>query len=783
MNFKFLFYTSLFFLTQLATFVKGGNDFESDYDYNNILTKDPKISIDFHFDNKSFYSTAANAFDKYFNTLYETELPLYNGGKMACYIPKKISLPQNNPEVINNSLSSFKNISLDYGYIFLREISSICYSTYEDRWYYKLCPTKKAVQTLTFNKIDPKSGKEVKEVNYLGFGMNYTNLSSPEEIYMKETGVTIDHKILNNSKKNEPFVLIKDRLIKIYNNKYRFYLSEINNPKKAFYLQFVYEKGEISKFPKGKTDTEKYKKYYGIEHNKTHNIITRLIKKYINFNDYYIEDTIPTMINYSTFWFSTGNVITPIEEYSLKHFVDEDYLYCEDCDFLSCKSKGCHVFSYPSRQYSHVIDVVDQYLAKINNKLLFGSQTHFFWSGNKYMNFEGNYFFIYNNYLIGQESNFKLKVHNGDMIIFINKQYQKHKKILIIDESLPLNANNAYKKCTIQNVISNNMIKLSKDCNLSKFLYDQKRYFIVTGKSNWQKSFNRPKPFIPILKDEKNDDHDFKYNLIPSIDIYKEKENEEDITFYIGKKEEFQINMNLFSKTDKISNLHLYLSQNKTVTGNDYEMIINSKSGVLIKQIKNDTSFSFYTKQHSNFFISGTRLDFIFINSTIYLNSLDNDGKFSTKLKHILESPNYKLNYFHISRKKSSRINVYNLKFFNKIQPKKLIETFIFEKKYLLTENSTFVDYFEGGDYCEEQKKNRTVKIIYTCDPKGVSDLFISTVKEEKMCEYTYYVKSRLLCNPNVIMNNIIQSSDTNVNCVIKNDIYNHNEEEFFKPK
>ena len=69
MNFKFLFYTSLFFLTQLATFVKGGNDFVSDYDYNNILTKDPKISIDFHFDNKSFYSTAANAFDKYFNTL------------------------------------------------------------------------------------------------------------------------------------------------------------------------------------------------------------------------------------------------------------------------------------------------------------------------------------------------------------------------------------------------------------------------------------------------------------------------------------------------------------------------------------------------------------------------------------------------------------------------------------------------------------------------------------------------------------------------------------------
>ena len=112
-----------------------------------------------------------------------------------------------------------------------------------------------------------------------------------------------------------------------------------------------------------------------------------------------------------------------------------------------------------------------------------------------------------------------------------------------------------------------------------------------------------------------------------------------------------------------------------------------------------------------------------------------------------------------------------------------MINIFIFEKKFLLSENATFVDYFDGGDYCEAQHKNRTVKIVYQCDKKGINDIFISEVKEEVLCEYTYYVKSKLLCNPNVVMDNIIKSSDAKVNCVIKNYLYNHNEEEYFNIK
>ena len=52
---------------------------------------------------------------------------------------------------------------------------NICYNHFVDRWYYKICPFNKAVQTLTFLKKNPKTNKEEKEVNYLGYASNDTN--------------------------------------------------------------------------------------------------------------------------------------------------------------------------------------------------------------------------------------------------------------------------------------------------------------------------------------------------------------------------------------------------------------------------------------------------------------------------------------------------------------------------------------------------------------------------------------------------------------------------------
>ena len=47
------------------------------------------------------------------------------------------------------------------------------------------------------------------------------------------------------------------------------------------------------------------------------------------------------------------------------------------------------------------------------------------------------------------------------------------------------------------------------------------------------------------------------------------------------------------------------------------------------------------------------------------------------------------------------------------------------------------------------------------CDETGINNLKISKVYEakNKLCEYIYYVKSRLLCNPNNIMKHQVNSS------------------------
>lgn len=768
----------IFLLLAVLTFTSQSEDI---YDYDTILTKDPKVSVNFLFDNNTFYSSSNKAFDKYFNTFYETELPLYNGGVMSCYIPNKISLSHNTNESQLNESLLITNISLNYGYIFLREVSALCFNSYEDKWYYKLCPTRKAVQTLSYNKIDEKTGKEVKEVNYLGFGKNYTNLSTAEFLYVNETGDIDAIDILNNSKQLEPLVVIKDKMVKIYNNEYRFYLSDINDPKKAFYLQFIYDKKEIENLPQGEKDSN-YLMKYGKELNSTHYSVTRLIRLYLSFNNYYLDEPLPHMIHYSSYRFFSADVITPIEEYRSSYYIDEYNVYCQYCDFSMCLEKDCYLMVYPSELYTKVVDVLDQKMVKVNKKIHLSRNDIIFVSNdNRYISFEKSSFSNKDTFIISSESKFKSKVKKDDSIIFFNTDnvYNKRRIYNIDDINIKENKN-AFLECKVETVLSNSLLRLNDGCPLDTFSFDKSKYIILSHRDEWQKSYSLPKHNKILIKNTNNDEHNIKIDPLPSMTLKPEQKS--NVTMHITDKDTFQINLSLFSLYESISTLHCYLSQNESITEDDYEIIINSKSGVLIKQIKNNTNLSFYTNEHMHFFISGTTIDIILLNSSIYINSLDNDGFYSTKLKYALPSIYNKIHYIHFSNEKSN-IQIYNLKIYNEIQKAKIVNIFIYEKKFLLSENATFIDYFEGGDYCEAKKKNRMVKVVYQCDKKGINDIFISEVKEEVLCEYTYYVKSKLLCNPNVIMDNIIKSSDTKVNCVIKNDLYNHNEEDYFNPK
>jgi hypothetical protein len=163
---------NILFLSIIISFVTIIHNEEVKYNYSSILSHEPKVTVDFIFDENykeksESYTSQSDTFDKYFFTYYETELPLYNGAKMACYIPNKkqlLTLEEN--EEKNKTL--IYNLSLDYGYIYLRDVNSLCFTSLIERWYYKICPSKKAVQTLSYNKIDEKTGKEVIEVNNLG---------------------------------------------------------------------------------------------------------------------------------------------------------------------------------------------------------------------------------------------------------------------------------------------------------------------------------------------------------------------------------------------------------------------------------------------------------------------------------------------------------------------------------------------------------------------------------------------------------------------------------------
>jgi hypothetical protein len=139
------------------------------------------------------------------------------------------------------------------------------------------------------------------------------------------------------------------------------------------------------------------------------------------------------------------------------------------------------------------------------------------------------------------------------------------------------------------------------------------------------------------------------------------------------------------------------------------------------------------------------------------------------------------INYVHIDKAKTSTVKLTNIKVYNNIQLEERVDLMMFDKKYFLKENATFVDVFVNGDYCDAIKGNRTVTAYYSCDKSGENDLVIVDVKEDKICEYVVYAESKFLCNPDMLMRKPIRQTNTNVNCVNINEKYNHNIEEFFQ--
>ena len=163
----------------------------------------------------------------------------------------------------------------------------------------------------------------------------------------------------------------------------------------------------------------------------------------------------------------------------------------------------------------------------------------------------------------------------------------------------------------------------------------------------------------------------------------------------------------------------------------------------------------------------------IYINSSFYINNYfgngGNKGESEIILKYKLDKEIKDINFMIINRKRSKNIFINDIKIYNSVTFDIFKNIYIYNQKYLLDEHTKFVDIFEKGDYCEPIKANRRVIINYICDEEGIYDLKLMNVYEDKknICIYNYYAKSRLLCNPNIMMKNYEKFSATKTFCYL----------------
>ena len=213
----------------------------------------------------------------------------------------------------------------------------------------------------------------------------------------------------------------------------------------------------------------------------------------------------------------------------------------------------------------------------------------------------------------------------------------------------------------------------------------------------------------------------------------------------------------------------------------DFELIFDSVKGIIMKKINSENSqdIEFYTNDLKSFFQESTFVDIILKDNFIYINTVDDDGETSIKIKYKLPE-NVIIKYLYFDAFDSENLSIKDLKKFNFIELKYLINIYIFEIRLNLSPNVKFIEKLEGGDSCDHIGKNRTSTVEYRCDPKGINEITIEKVTEPSMCEYKYYVKTKNLCNPLYLMYNKIQTSVATTKCVIQNEQFNKDSEEFF---
>ena len=536
-------YNFIFLIFIIFSFFHPSNSFNNNYDYINILDKAPKSDLTYIFSEKpekkkkehkeiDEYTKLVDETYKSYESLFFTDLqaitPLYDQS-INCNFPLKKDIYFNDDLYINHNLfpntTKIKIIPEKFARFLLKPLLNICYNHFVDKWYYKICPFNKAVQTLTYLKKDPKTKKEEKEVNYLGYASNDTIEYNELDYFYEESPFNKEY-----FKKDIYHFFNKSKIVGLYKNVIKIYdsideqnefkkINEENKPNEILqeYLIYKYQfkKLEIDydinflKKAKNIPGVNLNKLYeYKIKNSSNSNIITyeREIKKSINKNIFLLKEELPPLFEGVI---NARIIVYPYnqedEYYNKDFFVDKNMLYCEHCNLLKCQSNNCYLTLSKNRnEYYKIIDFIDEKLVVLDSNIKDEISRHSKFA--LFINDEFIFFFgkgkieeikkikeknddnedIYKYLLKGNE----LNLEEGENILIPLKNVKKGEYIIIKDR----NNSKLYLDCAIDRRVGENDYEItinnlfnSSYANLDVIPVGQK-YFRIEKRENIKKS-------------------------------------------------------------------------------------------------------------------------------------------------------------------------------------------------------------------------------------------------------------------------------------------------------
>ena len=769
----------------------------SDY-YNNvtnILNKYPKIDIDYIFykpnkeSKKESNEPSSDIFQNIFYDYYQTSVPLYSD-KMKCYFPIKKNISLKLDTEYENATKT-KNISKFLGKYFIKSLKGKCEQYYVERWYYTLCPLIGAMQTLSYLKSeDNKKEDEKPEVNYLGYEIDFDydnntifleNIDEKtkkylEQKYSDDIEDIYENNLYNNKAENSKIIGIHNNVVKFYGENV-YDGSRFNNYKKIFKLEY-------------KTSFSDEKKIFTADIIKTINNNLILINQTLSMDKLLYINKVNKIKILKKDLIAKNDYLYHF--FNQSSFIYDEYLYSSKISLGLCVNKNCMITISNDDSVYKIDTIVDQKFALLEKGLNKDIK--------KYENAKEYYCLFYDDdrlYFFGKgeieeltetEEAYTLILYGKDLdienteeiMILLNNTFSDYDNMLFINSIFSKYIRLKYESKINETHYIVKMLNKNDILLFEKQISLDEKYIIVKNNTNKKKdNHKKEEQKYAILGNEKNISLD--KPIVIEKDILQIKNSSDKLSFYkVENNKEFFFTFEISSYYTNIRESYssFIFSNNKKIKQGDYELLIDKKNNaIIIRQLKdqknNEEPLAFTI--NNNKIGSSIKYGVAFINYTFYVNSYFNDEKNKEESEIILkykinnDNEKYDINYMIINQLNSTNIIIDDIKFIDSIPFDIFKNIYIYNQKYLLDDNTVYIDTFEKGDYCEPIKANRKVIINYSCDEEGIYDFKLTKVHEDKksICVYNYYAKSRFLCNPNYMMKNYLKKSGTKTSCYL----------------